>query len=307
MAFLDKEIAALGGRSKAVIPGDTVFKLYDTYGFPSTSPPTSRANAVSPSTSRASKPRWKRSAKRARGQQVQRRSARRRLDWMTRLTLAGTKEPDRRRHRRRVASRQGARRRRCARARKGEVVLDHTPFYAESGGQVGDAGALTGPGVRFVVDDTAKIGSALAHIGNRVKEGKLRVGARLEAHVDGKRRRATMALTIPPRISCTPRCAKCSARTSRRRARWSRRIVCASTSRTSQPVTPDELKAIEELVNAEIRANAPAETKVMGYDAAVAAGAMALFGEKYDKDVRVLRFGGFSMELCGGTHVKPCR
>jgi alanyl-tRNA synthetase len=70
-----------------------------------------------------------------------------------------------------------------------------------------------------------------------------------------------------------------------------------------QAVTPDELKQIEHLVNAEIRRNEPAETKEMGYEAAVAAGAMALFGEKYEKDVRVLRIGDFSMELCGGTHV----
>jgi alanyl-tRNA synthetase len=184
---------------------------------------------------------------------------------------------------------------------EGQVILDHTPFYAESGGQVGDAGALTGPSVEFAVADTKKIGSAFAHVG-RVKEGELRVGARLEARVDGERRRATMAnhsathlLHAALRKVLGTHVTQKGSLVAPDRLRFDFAHFAA--------VTPEELKTIEELVNAEVRANAPAETKLMDYDAAVASGAMALFGEKYDDQVRVLSFGGFSTELCGGTHV----
>ena len=126
----------------------------------------------------------------------------------------------------------------------------------------------------------------------------------LAAHVDGARRRRDRSESYRPRICCTRRCARCWARTCSRKARWWRPIGCASTSRTSSRVEPEELHDIERLVNAQIRRNEPAETGVMEYEQAVASGAMALFGEKYDKDVRVLRIGDFSMELCGGTHVE---
>ena len=89
-----------------------------------------------------------------------------------------------------------------------------------------------------------------------------------------------------------------------RRARWSRPIACASTSHIFSPSLPDELREIERLVNAEIRRNTAAQTELMDYESAVASGAMALFGEKYERNVRVLRIGDFSMELCGGTHVQ---
>jgi alanyl-tRNA synthetase len=184
---------------------------------------------------------------------------------------------------------------------EGQVILDHTPFYAESGGQVGDAGALTGPSVEFAVADTKKIGSAFAHVG-RVKEGELRVGARLEARVDGERRRATMAnhsathlLHAALRKVLGTHVTQKGSLVAPDRLRFDFAHFAA--------VTSEELKTIEELVNAEVRANARAETRLMDYDAAVASGAMALFGEKYDDQVRVLSFGGFSTELCGGTHV----
>jgi len=184
----------------------------------------------------------------------------------------------------------------------GEVVLDRTPFYAESGGQVGDAGELTGAGVRFVVADTQKRGAAHAHIGS-LEQGVVRLGDRLESHVDGARRQAT-ALNH----SATHLLHAALRQVLGSHVLQKGSLVAPDRLRFDfahfQPVTQPQLHDIERLVNAQIRANTAAETRVMDYDGAVAAGAMALFGEKYDKDVRVLRIGDFSMELCGGTHVR---
>jgi len=184
---------------------------------------------------------------------------------------------------------------------EGEVVLDRTPFYAEAGGQVGDAGQLTASGARFMVTDTQRRGAAHAHIG-KVLEGRIAVGDSLEAEVDGARRQATALNHTATHLLHAAL----------------RKVLGTHVLQKGSLVAPDrlrfdfghfqaltaaELEEIERLVNAQIRANLPAETKVMDYEGAVAEGAMALFGEKYDKDVRVLRLGDFSMELCGGTHV----
>ena len=184
---------------------------------------------------------------------------------------------------------------------EGEVVLDRTPFYAEAGGQVGDAGQLTASGARFMVTDTQRRGAAHAHIG-KVLEGRIAVGDSLEAEVNGARRQATALNHTATHLLHAAL----------------RKVLGTHVLQKGSLVAPDrlrfdfghfqaltaaELEEIERLVNAQIRANLPAETKVMDYEGAVAEGAMALFGEKYDKDVRVLRLGDFSMELCGGTHV----
>ncbi|HLY51886.1 MAG TPA: alanine--tRNA ligase [Steroidobacteraceae bacterium] len=185
---------------------------------------------------------------------------------------------------------------------KGEVVLDRTPFYAESGGQVGDAGELTAPGVRFAVADTQKRGAAHAHIGELV-EGAIKVGDTLEARVDARRRQATVLNHTATHLLHAALRAVLGTHVQQKGS-----LVAPDRLRFDfahyQAVTADELREIERLVNAQIRANTAGEISVMDYDAAVAAGAMALFGEKYDKEVRVLRLGDFSMELCGGTHVQ---
>lgn len=183
----------------------------------------------------------------------------------------------------------------------GEIILERTPFYAESGGQVGDAGELSGPGIRFIVDDTRKRGTAYSHIG-RVAEGTVHVGDVLGAHVNGQRRRATaLNHTATHLLHAALR------QTLGTHVQQKGSLVAPDRLRFDfshmQPVTPAELLEIERLVNAQIRENAPAEVQVMEYDRAVASGAMALFGEKYEREVRVLRIGDFSMELCGGTHV----
>ena len=185
---------------------------------------------------------------------------------------------------------------------QGEVVLDRTPFYAEAGGQVGDIGELAGRGVRFIVEDTQKRGAAHSHLG-RVVEGSIRVGDTLGAHVNGDRRRATeLNHTATHLLHAALR------QVLGTHVQQKGSLVAPDRLRFDfshfQAIAPAELQEIERVVNREIRGNAAAETQLMNYDNAVASGAMALFGEKYDKDVRVLRLGDFSMELCGGTHVQ---
>ena len=185
---------------------------------------------------------------------------------------------------------------------EGEVVLDRTPFYAESGGQVGDAGELASPGVHFVVVDTQKRGAAYSHAG-RVAQGKIRLGDTLNAVVNAERRRATaLNHTATHLLHAALR------KVLGTHVQQKGSLVAPDRLRFDfshlQPVTPDELREIERLVNTEIRRNTAAQTELMDYENAVAAGAMALFGEKYERSVRVLRIGDFSMELCGGTHVE---
>jgi alanyl-tRNA synthetase len=183
----------------------------------------------------------------------------------------------------------------------GEVVLDRTPFYAESGGQVGDAGELASPGVHFNVADTQKRGTAFSHVG-RVAQGKIRVGDTLDARVNAERRRATaLNHTATHLLHAALR------KVLGTHVQQKGSLVAPDRLRFDfshmQSVTVDELREIERLVNTEIRRNTAAQTELMDYENAVATGAMALFGEKYEQNVRVLRIGEFSMELCGGTHV----
>jgi alanyl-tRNA synthetase len=184
----------------------------------------------------------------------------------------------------------------------GEVVLDRTPFYAESGGQVGDSGELSAESVRFAVEDTQKRGQAHSHLG-RLLTGTLRVGDSLAAHVDADRRAA-----IRLNHSATHLLHAALRRVLGAHVTQKGSLVAPDRLRFDfshlQPVSPAELAQIERLVNEQIRANADAQTRIMDYEQAVTSGAMALFGEKYDSRVRVLNFGDFSTELCGGTHVQ---
>jgi alanyl-tRNA synthetase len=184
----------------------------------------------------------------------------------------------------------------------GEVVLDRTPFYAEAGGQVGDAGELAGSDVHFIVADTQKRGVAHSHIGKLVA-GSIAIGDTLGARVDGERRRATALNHTATHLLHAALREVLGTHVQQKGS-----LVAPDRLRFDfshfQAVKPEEVRAIERRVNAEIRRNVAAETNLMDYEEAVAGGAMALFGEKYDKDVRVLRIGDFSLELCGGTHVE---
>jgi alanyl-tRNA synthetase len=189
-----------------------------------------------------------------------------------------------------------------AAGQQGEVVLDRTPFYAEAGGQIGDTGALTAPpAVVFEVEDTQKHGAAIAHRG-RLKSGVLKIGDAVNARIDAERRQAIRLNHSATHLLHAALRSVLGTHVIQKGS-----LVAADRLRFDfshfQPVTPDELQRIERLVNGQIRANDEAVTRHMDYEDAIAGGAMALFGEKYDKRVRVLRFGGFSTELCGGTHV----
>jgi alanyl-tRNA synthetase len=185
---------------------------------------------------------------------------------------------------------------------QGEVVLARTPFYGESGGQVGDTGRLAGAdGAVFSVADTQKSGHALVHLG-LLAGAPLAIGATLKAEVDAPRRNA-----IRLNHSATHLLHAALREVLGKHVTQKGSLVAPERLRFDfshfQPVSPEELGRIERRVNEQVRANAAAETRLMQYDAAVAAGAMALFGEKYESEVRVLSIGSFSTELCGGTHV----
>jgi alanyl-tRNA synthetase len=185
---------------------------------------------------------------------------------------------------------------------EGQVVLDVTPFYAESGGQVGDTGELSTSTARFVVTDTQKLGKAHVHVG-RLAAGSLKVGETVAATVDGMRREATRANHSATHLLHAALREVLGSHVTQKGSLVAPDRLRFDFSHYSG-VTPDELQRIEAIVNAEVRRNAEAETRVMEFDAAVAAGAMALFGEKYEDKVRVLRIGAYSTELCGGTHVR---
>jgi alanyl-tRNA synthetase len=182
----------------------------------------------------------------------------------------------------------------------GIVVLDRTPFYAESGGQVGDIGSLMAAGVRFDVQDTRKQGAAHLHVG-QVRAGRIEVGAGVRASVAGPRRDA-----IRRHHSATHLLHKALRDQLGTHIQQKGSLVDAERLRFDfahfEPVSPEQLRSIEAQVNAEILANAATHTRLMDIDAALSSGAVALFGEKYGDRVRVLSIGS-STELCGGTHV----
>ncbi|TAK38120.1 MAG: alanine--tRNA ligase [Lysobacteraceae bacterium] len=182
------------------------------------------------------------------------------------------------------------------------VVLDRTPFYAESGGQVGDAGALAEHGVRFEVDDTRKLaGQFHGHVGT-LRTGTLKVGARVMGEVDAPRRAATVLNHSATHLLHAALREVLGTHVAQKGSRVAPDRLRFDFSHFS-PVTADELAEVERRVNAQVRANHPVEVHHMGMQEALDFGAMALFGEKYGERVRVLRMGDTSTELCGGTHV----
>jgi alanyl-tRNA synthetase len=297
MALLDEAMRDMSG---TVIDGATVFKLYDTYGFPvDLTADVAREHhlTIDQAGFEAAMDAQRQRARTASrfgvnlraGTKVDSRTVFQGYDSLAAESLVVALLKD------------GASVEELQSGESGEVVLEATPFYAESGGQVGDAGELAGAGIRFVVSDTVKRGTAFSHLG-KVVEGRIRLGDRLGAQVDAERRGAT-ALNH----SATHLLHAALRQVLGTHVQQKGSLVAPDRLRFDfshfQAVTAQELTTIERLVNAEIRRNEPAQTSLMEYDQAVAAGAMALFGEKYDKDVRVLRIGDFSMELCGGTHV----
>ncbi|WP_038911746.1 alanine--tRNA ligase [Dickeya dadantii] len=182
------------------------------------------------------------------------------------------------------------------------VILSETPFYGESGGQVGDQGELTSAAARFSVADAQKYGQAIGHIG-KLTQGSLRVNDKVDAVVDHVRRdrirlnhSATHLLHAALRQVLGEHVAQKGSLVNDSYLRFD----------FSHPeaMKPEQIRQVEDIVNTQIRRNLPVETDVMALDAARAKGAMALFGEKYEENVRVLSMGDFSIELCGGTHAR---
>ena len=301
MAILETAIAALPAGGARVIPGETVFKLYDTYGFP-----VDLTADIARERGLALDEAGFESAMQA--QREQSRAASRfgvdlretvqldaKTDFLGYEQLASPA--------RIVAliGEDGDSVRQLSAGHRGRVVLDATPFYAESGGQVGDRGVLRHAGGSFTVEDTQKLRDAFAHVGT-VTNGTLSVGDAIDADVDGMRR-----ASIARNHSATHLLHEALRQVLGEHVQQKGSLVEAERLRFdfshSSAVTAEEIARIEAIVNREILSNLEAETRLMTYDAAVAAGAMALFGEKYGDTVRVLRFGEFSTELCGGTHV----
>ena len=183
---------------------------------------------------------------------------------------------------------------------EGTVILDQTPFYAESGGQVGDQGYLKSATGVFRVTNTQKAGQAIAHIGV-MESGELMVGAGVDAQVDEQSRQATALNHSATHLLHSALQKVLGEHVEQKGSLVSPERLRFDFAHT-ESLSADQIREVENLVNAQIRANNPIVTKLMSPKDAVAAGAKALFGEKYGDEVRVLSMGEFSKELCGGTH-----
>ncbi|HSH84943.1 MAG TPA: alanine--tRNA ligase [Guyparkeria sp.] len=184
----------------------------------------------------------------------------------------------------------------------GVVVLDRTPFYAESGGQVGDTGVIESANGRFVVYDTQKQGSLFLHHGT-LTDGHMTAGEMATARIDADRRAAIRLNHSATHLLHAALRQVLGDHIQQKGSRVAPEALRFDFSH-DQPVTREQLLEVERLVNAQIRENQAVETREMALDDARAAGAMALFGEKYGDTVRVVTMGPFSMELCGGTHAR---
>jgi len=298
MQILDEAVAGLEDQE---IPGGTVFKLYDTYGFPvDLTADIARERGLTVDMAGFERE-MKQQRERARAASKFGADYSRKIEVDEVTEFSGYERTEQHRATVTALFRGESKVDKLQAGEEGIVVLDHTPFYAEAGGQVGDTGELTGEGVRFVVSDTQKRGDAHLHVG-AMEQGTLEAGAELRARVDAGRRAA-----IVLNHSATHLLHAALRRILGDHVTQKGSLVAPDRLRFdfshNQPVTGDELQSIEDVVNAEVRRNVAADVRHMDYDEAIAAGAMALFGEKYGDRVRVMRFGDFSTELCGGTHV----
>ncbi len=291
---------AIGGLSGEQIPGEIVFKLYDTYGFPvdlTADIARERGLAIDEQGFEAAMAE-QRDRARAASKFAASTEGAIRTDAQSEFSgYEGTEASGR------IVAlyKDGQPVDSLAAGDEGAVILAATPFYAESGGQIGDTGILAETGRLFQVVDTQKSGNAIVHYG-AVEEGELRVGDAVDAIVDEERRQA-----IRLNHSATHLMHAALRKVLGEHVQQKGSLVAPDRLRFDfshyEPVTPAQVAEIEDLVNGEIRKNVAADTRLMSYDDAMQSGAMALFGEKYGDKVRVLRFGDFSVELCGGTHV----
>ena len=310
MALLDRHIGNLDGDA-AAIPGQVVFELYDTFGFPADlTADVARERGIDVDMEGFE------SAMREQRERSQRAgrfdaSAEQRVQVDSDVQFEGYesleveasivslfKLPEEAGNGAAPAQTD-----RLQASESGYVVLDRTPFYAESGGQVGDTGLIAANGVRFAVANTTRGGGQHLHRG-AVEEGTLTVGQRITATVDGERRQNIVRNHSATHLLHAALRRNLGTHVQQRGSRVGPEGFRFDFSHPA-PVTDDELRAIELEVNARIGENLPAVAEEMPYGDAIDKGAIALFGEKYGDVVRVLAMGGdYSVELCGGTHVR---
>ena len=297
MKILEEVIAGL---DSTVIPGETVFKLYDTYGFPAdlTADIARERDLTLDMDGFSREMEAQRERARAASQFGVNQEVSLSLDEETLFTGYGQLESEGN-----VVAlvRDGESVESLVQGESGMVMLDQTPFYAESGGQVGDQGVLEANGVLFEVDDTRKqAGSVFAHIG-KLEEGELHIGDTVKAQVNDFTRQATALNHSATHLLHSALHTVLGEHVAQKGS-----LVDAERLRFDfshfEPISREQLQEIEQMVNEQIRRNHPVETQIMSLDDARESGAKALFGEKYTDEVRVLDMGDFSTELCGGTH-----
>lgn len=296
LALLDEELAKLQGDT---LDGETAFRLYDTYGFPvdlTADVCRERNIKVDEAGFEAAMEEQRRRAREASGFGAD-------YNAMIRVDSASEfKGYDHLELNGKVTALfvDGKAVEAINAGQEAVVVLDQTPFYAESGGQVGDKGELKGAGFTFAVDDTQKYGQAIGHLG-KLSAGALKVGDAVQADVDEARRARIRLNHSATHLMHAALRQVLGTLVAQKGSLVSDKVLRFDFSH-NEAMKPSEIREVEDLVNAQIRRNLPIETNIMDLDAAKAKGAMALFGEKYDERVRVLSMGDFSTELCGGTH-----
>lgn len=296
LALLDEELAKLQGDT---LDGETAFRLYDTYGFPvdlTADVCRERNIKVDEAGFEAAMEEQRRRAREASGFGAD-------YNAMIRVDSASEfKGYDHLELNGKVTALfvDGKAVEAINAGQEAVVVLDQTPFYAESGGQVGDKGELKGAGFTFAVDDTQKYGQAIGHLG-KLSAGALKVGDAVQADVDEVRRARIRLNHSATHLVHAALRQVLGAHVAQKGSLVSDKVLRFDFSH-NEAMKPSEIREVEDLVNAQIRRNLPIETHIMDLEAAKAKGAMALFGEKYDERVRVLSMGDFSTELCGGTH-----
>ena len=299
MELLDRTIDRL---STDRIPGDVVFQLYDTYGFPTdltADVARERGLTIDMVGFEAAM-----EAQRERGRAAAQFSAAlgQRVHTQGRVEFLGYDGVQDEGVVKDVFDMDGKPLKKLEKGERGLVILDRTPFYAESGGQIGDSGTIGADGVCFEVEDTQSSGDQHLHVGI-VREGRLAPGDHVRAAVDAERRRRIML-----NHSATHLMHAALRNVLGSHVQQKGSLVAPDRLRFDfshpQPMTAEEIARVEAEVNEQIQANTPVGIEHLSYDDAMARGAMALFGEKYGDEVRVLSMGGdFSVELCGGTHV----
>ncbi|EAA5512531.1 TPA: alanine--tRNA ligase [Salmonella enterica] len=296
LALLDEELAKLQGDT---LDGETAFRLYDTYGFPvdlTADVCRERNIKVDEAGFEAAMEEQRRRAREASGFGAD-------YNAMIRVDSASEfKGYDHLELNGKVTALfvDGKAVEAINAGQEAVVVLDQTPFYAESGGQVGDKGELKGAGFTFAVDDTQKYGQAIGHLG-KLSAGALKVGDAVQADVDEARRARIRLNHSATHLMHAALRQVLGTHVAQKGSLVSDKVLRFDFSH-NEAMKPSEIRQVEDLVNAQIRRNLPIETNIMDLEAAKAKGAMALFGEKYDERVRVLSMGDFSTELCGGTH-----